>query len=204
MPGTIDKAGSTVPDWGKAPKPSTPKTKKEDGLFTVTARYTVPANTGAVVTLPHWNFPKKYPKQCRAVWRDLVNRLRVHEEGHVEIFKKYDEKFRERAEVLSREYVGRGRTPEEAMSDLESQFEKAEQELKTIMNDYDAEDREYDDVTEGGANPNKPENRWNPEAKPTRIQCPEECNRKPQPSGKVHTPSRSFPAYKGKPHYLPR
>jgi predicted secreted Zn-dependent protease len=125
--------------------------------------------------MPTWKFPKGYPKQCQAVWNDFVDRARVHEEGHVEIFKKWDKKLRERAAALSREYVGQGLTLGEAKADLEAQIEEADKELQTIADDHDAEQRKYDDVTDHGRDPNKPENIWNRGAMPVSVKCPEGC-----------------------------
>jgi uncharacterized protein DUF922/uncharacterized protein DUF4150 len=95
----------------------------------------------ATVSLPVWeNIPDD--AALKKAWKDAVDALLVHEEGHVTI-------AADGAKRLSGVTVtGRGKSVEEALKDAKKQFAER---VRKLRDEIDAEEKAYDLKTEHGA-----------------------------------------------------
>ncbi len=127
------------------------------------------------VTLPDWtDIPDD--ADCKAAWQDAVNRLSVHEDGHV---KNCETLATGLSTLLSGATTDFSESDKDKAKAIKQFTDKVDAETKRLKDEYDRQKKEtddankqYDNVTTNGQQPGGSNDKWSPKgAKPVVMNC---------------------------------
>jgi predicted secreted Zn-dependent protease len=134
-----DTVGKSIGTTEMAGKPSySGNTVQSNGAWTFTGKITIDAKI--VVTMPDWvNIPND--PATHASWRSLLDLLRLHEEGHVNIYKEFIRQLNGASVIAS------GPTANAAQQAAQRYFDQT---TKSALDATNARQERYDAVTDHG------------------------------------------------------
>lgn len=138
------RAAKTISDYKYSiAGPEVTKESKEGCSCTVTIK-SIDIKLETSVKFPKWKNYKDASKECKAKWDEFMKNLKIHEEGHVKI---YREGRKRTLDNLKKKWVGKSktRTGENCKKACKAAWDQLDEEVKK---DFETELKKIDDKAE--------------------------------------------------------